>query len=148
LLNPSFLNQTLKKHHLNTAWGLTTGVSYSIAWLWNLYIYNGNPDFIDSNEPLFAIGIVSTIIIAIGAVILLIGGILTKVKDREINLLYLIGGIFSIVGIITYIAGAAGVYGNFWAYYYINIGGIFPFIAGGLGIAAGIICIMEERKVE
>ncbi|MFX0003120.1 MAG: hypothetical protein ACFE9C_00170 [Candidatus Hodarchaeota archaeon] len=128
------------------AWGWTSGGSWSIVWLWNLYINDGNPNFIDLDEPLFAIGIVSTLIIAIGAVLLLFGGVFTKIKDREINLLYLIGGILTIVGIITFIAGAAGVYGGFWTIYYINVAGILPFIAGGLGIAAGVFGIIEKRK--
>jgi hypothetical protein len=128
------------------AWGWTSGGSWSIVWLWNLFINDGNPDFIDLDEPLFAIGIVSTIIIAIGAALLLLGGILTKIKDREINLLYLIGGILNIIGIITFVAGAEGVYGGFWTIYYIHVAGILPFIAGGLGLAAGIMGIMEKRK--
>lgn len=128
------------------AWGWTTGVSYSIVWMWNLFINDGNFDFIDLDEPLFAIGIVSTIIIAAGAALLLSGGILTKIKDREIHLLYLIGGILTTIGIITFMAGAAGVYGGFWMIYYVHVGSILPFIAGGLGIAAGVIGMMEKRK--
>jgi hypothetical protein len=128
------------------AWGWTTGVSYSIVWIWNLFINDGNVDFIDLDEPLFYIGIVSTIIIAIGTCLLLLGSILTKVKDREISLLYLIGGIVTTVGIITFVAGAAGVFGGFWTIYYVHVATILPFIAGGLGIAAGVIGIMEKRK--
>ena len=107
---------------------------------------NENLQFIDLDEPLFYIGIVSTIIIAIGTCLLLLAGILTKLKNREINLLYLIGGILTTVGIITFVAGAAGVYGGFWTIYYVHVATILPFIAGGLGIAAGVIGMMEKRK--
>jgi hypothetical protein len=131
---------------LTPAWGLLSGTSNIFVWLWNFAIINGTPLFLEPNQPLSNIGIVSTIIIVIGTVILLDASILTKVKDREINMLYLFGGIFSIVGITTFFTSTATIYNGFWLSYHIHITGIIPFIAGSLGITAGIIGLMGERK--
>jgi hypothetical protein len=128
------------------AWTIFSGSNYSIGWLWNLYAYNGSVDFIPSDEPIYTLGLVATILIAIGTGVLLLGGILKKMKDREINLLYLIGGILPIIAIIIYLAGVEAEYPGWWNAYTINVAGILPFIAGGLGIFAGVMGIMEQRK--
>jgi hypothetical protein len=198
LLNPSFLNQTLKKHHLNTlishisilnlriynsiiygkvstmvsfndikeklwliaivagilglvtiftpVWGIVSGSNYAVGWLWPLYIESGEPSIIPLDEPLASLGLVATLIIAVGTCLLLVGGILTKKKDREINLLYLIGGVLLLTGIITFMAGTAAFYPYFWIGYSVHISAILAYIGGGLGLAAGIIGIMENRK--
>lgn len=88
----------------------------------------------------------ATILIAIGTGLLLFADILKKMKDREIDLLYLIGGILPIIGIVIFLAGSAVEYPNFWAGYYVNIASILPFFAGGLGIFAGIMGLMEKCK--
>ena len=128
------------------AWGYLSGSENVAAWLWGLYINNGNVNFIDLDEPIVILGIISTLIIAIGTLPLLLGGILTKVKDREISLLYLVGGILPIIGIIVFLAGTESLYSGWWSYYIVHVGTILAFIAGGLGISAGVISIMENRK--
>ncbi len=127
-------------------WGIIEGSNFFIGWLWALTADNGGVDFIPLDEPIVSLGIVTTLIIAAGACLLLAGGILTKKKEREINLLYLIGGILSLVGIITFMAGVAGFYSGWWLYYTVHVGTILAFVGGGLGLAAGIIGIMESRK--
>lgn len=128
------------------AWTYLGGGGTSIVWLWNMYVNNGVVDFIEVDTPLFALGLVSTIIIAIGTWLLLFAGILTKVKNREIFLLYLIGGILPIVGSIVYSAGAAVEYPTFWLVYDVNVAIILAFFAGGLGIFVGVMGLMEQRK--
>ncbi|MFX1388626.1 MAG: hypothetical protein ACFE9Z_01015 [Promethearchaeota archaeon] len=127
-------------------WTYNVGGDFAVGWLWGTYIYNGLFDSIPIDEPIVILGIVGAIIIAIGAVILLIAGIIAKIKDRSINLLYLIGGILPIIAAIIYIAGVAVEYPAWWMVYTINVAGIFPFIAGGLGIAAGILGLILGRK--
>lgn len=128
------------------AWSYIYGGDSGAGWLWGLYVENGEANFIPSDEPIVILGIVATIMIAIGTVLLLLGGILTKIKDREINLLYLVGGILPIIAAIIYIAGVAAEYSGWWTVYTINVASIFPFIAGGLGLVAGIMGLMEKRK--
>ncbi|MHA1913771.1 MAG: hypothetical protein ACW986_02715 [Promethearchaeota archaeon] len=123
------------------AWGLGN----SIAWLWNLFVNNGVADFIDANEPIYTLGIVSTVIIIIGTVLTLLSGILAKLKDKEILILYIIGGALLITGIIVYMAGTAVEYPTFWRYYTVNVASILPYIGGALGIFAGVMGIMENR---
>jgi hypothetical protein len=43
-------------------------------------------------------------------------------------------------------AGVASFYSGWWSYYTVHIGTILAYIAGGLGITAGVIGIMEKRK--
>jgi hypothetical protein len=127
-------------------WGYISGSNMGAGWLWALYVDDGVPSFIPFDEEIVPLGIVGTLIIAVGSCLLLVGGILTKKKDREINLLYLIGGILPLVGIITYMAGVAAFYPGWWTGYTVHIGTILPYIGGGLGLTAGIIGIMESRK--
>jgi hypothetical protein len=127
-------------------WGYIYGSDIGAGWLWALYFENGEPGIIPFDEEIVPLGIVTTLLIAVGSCLLLIGGILTNKKDREINLLYLIGGILPLVGIITYMAGVAAFYPGWWTAYTVHIGTILAYIAGGLGIAAGVIGIMEKRK--
>ncbi len=124
------------------AWGL--GNSY--AWLWNLFVNDGSPGFIDADEDIFPLGIVSTVIIIIGTALLLLSGLLSKLRDKEILLLYIIGGAVMITGIIVYMGGTAGFYPTFWRYYSANVGAIFPYIGGALGVFAGVWGIMENRS--
>ena len=128
------------------AWGYIFGSNYGAGWLWAFYVDNGEPSLIPLDEPVASIGIVATLIIGAGACLLLVGGILTKKKDREINLLYLIGGILLLSGIITYMAGTAAFYPSWWIAYFVHIGTILAYIGGGLGLAAGVIGIIEKRK--
>jgi hypothetical protein len=127
-------------------WGIMEGSDFFIGWLWNLTATSSGVDFIPIDEEIVPLGIATTPIIAAGACLLLVGGILAKKKDREINLIYLIGGILPIVGIITFMAGVAAFYPGWWFAYTVHVGTILAFIGGGLGLAAGIIGIMETRK--
>jgi hypothetical protein len=89
---------------------------------------------------------IATIMIIVGTVLTLISGILSKFKDKEILIMYIIGGALMITGIIIYMAGASIVYGPFWRYYIVSVGAIFPYIGGALGIFAGVMGIMENRS--
>jgi hypothetical protein len=127
---------------LAPAWSLGSAV----GWLWNLYSESGEPGFVPPDEELFTLGMIATIMIIVGTVLTLISGILSKFKDKEILIMYIIGGALMITGIIIYMAGASIVYGPFWRYYIVSVGAIFPYIGGALGIFAGVIGIMENRS--
>ncbi|MFX0003119.1 MAG: hypothetical protein ACFE9C_00175 [Candidatus Hodarchaeota archaeon] len=127
-------------------WGYLYGSYFGAGWLWALYIENGEPSLIPFDEPIVPLGIATMLIIAVGACLLLVGGILAKKRDKGINLFYLIGGILPLVGIIIYMAGVASFYSGWWTFYSVHVGTILAYIAGGLGITAGVIGIMEKRK--
>ncbi len=127
-------------------WGYMSGGSYVAGWIFGLILNDGDFDFISTDEPVVILGDYIAIAMIVGVIILLVGGILSRKKDRDINLLYLIGGLVLISGIITFMAGTAAIYPVWWLYYTVHIGAILAYIAGGLGIAAGVIGIMEKRK--
>jgi hypothetical protein len=126
---------------LTPAWGY----SNSFAWLWNLYVDEGEANFIPADEPLATLGIISTLIILVGTALTLLSGVLSKLRDKEILILYIIGGVLLLTGIIVYMAGTAVEYPTFWRYYNVNIASILPYIGGALGIFAGVMGIMENR---
>ncbi|MFX1388627.1 MAG: hypothetical protein ACFE9Z_01020 [Promethearchaeota archaeon] len=128
------------------AWGDISGIEIELGWLWNLFVEGSYVGLIPLDEPIATFGILTTIMIIIGTSLLLLGGILKKLKDREINLLYLIGGILPLIAIIIYMVGVAVEYEGWWSYYTVSAGSILPFIAGGLGIAAGVFGLMQGRK--
>jgi len=127
----------------------------AVAWLWNMIYYiddglgilNGQVVFIDPEESLFTLGIISAFILIIGFVILLLTAILGKRKSvRIFNILWLIGGILSITSPILYLVGAVVYHSEFWTSYVISAGLILPFIAGALGLFAGITGILKQRE--
>lgn len=127
-------------------WGYLSGSDNVAGWIFGLYLNNGSFNFISTDEPIVILGDYIAIAMIVGSVLLLIGGILSKRKERDINLLYLIGGILLLGGIIAFMAGTAAIYPVWWIYYFVHIGTILAYIGGALGLAAGVIGIMEKRK--
>ncbi|MBY8992486.1 MAG: hypothetical protein KGD58_17195 [Candidatus Lokiarchaeota archaeon] len=117
----------------------------AFVWVWNLYVSNGSVDFVQVDEPLYNIGVVATIIISIGTLITLSSGVISKVKDRSLNLVYLIGGILLLLGPIIYLAGITVEDKALWDYVEVNIGSILPFIAGAL-LLLGTGIVISKRK--
>ncbi|MFW9773934.1 MAG: hypothetical protein ACFFEO_17415 [Candidatus Thorarchaeota archaeon] len=127
----------------------------AVVWLWNMTYYindglgviNGQIVFIPTEEAIFSLGIICTLILIIGAVILLVPAILGKRKSvRIFNILWIIGGILSIICPIIYLVGSVVYYSDFWTYYIISAGLILPFIAGAFGLFAGITGILKQRE--
>ena len=115
-------------------------------WVWNLYVSSAITDFIQTDEPIFGIGIIATIVIVIGTIITLFSGIISKVRDKNLALLSLIGGIVLLIGPIIYLGGISGVEENVWDYFGVNIGSILPFFAGSITILAGVIGIVKRKS--
>lgn len=121
-------------------------VGGSQVWLWNMYNDMGSIGFIDTDETIYYLGLVSTILLLIGFVILLVTGILSKLKERNFNIMWLVGGILSAISPIIYLAGGAAEYSGIWQYYTVSAALILPFIAAGFGIFAGIEGILLQRE--
>ncbi|MFX1388628.1 MAG: hypothetical protein ACFE9Z_01025 [Promethearchaeota archaeon] len=128
------------------AWSYAYGGSFTFGFLWGGYVHDWQFDFIPTEEPIAYLGDIAALIVIISLAILIFAGIFAKVKDRDINLLYLIGGILPIIAAIIYIAGIAVEYSGWWSYYSVNAASILPFISGGLGIFAGVMGILKGRK--
>jgi len=124
------------------------GVDNNVVWFWNMFLSDGDIDFIDTDEVLYDIGIATTIVLVIGTCITLFSGILAKLKEsKNLNMiLYLVGGILLIMGPIVYFSATEAEYGGFWDYYDIQVGIILPFIAGGLAILAGVMGLITQRS--
>ena len=125
------------------AWGSAS--EEAIVWFWNLYVDNGRVDFLESGSPLYNLGITTTLIIVIGTALLLFMGLFAKIKEKRIDLLGIIGGALLIIGPIVFFAGAESEHPGFFPGYDINVALILPFIAGALGIFAGVMGIIENR---
>jgi hypothetical protein len=125
------------------AWGFADYNHF--AWFWNLMVTDGEIDFIPSGEPIYDLGMITTLILVIGTAVLLFMGIFAKLKDRRFDILALIGGALLIIAPIVYFAGVESEYSGFFDYYEVNVALILPFIAGALGILAGIMGFMEKR---
>lgn len=117
----------------------------AFVWVWNLYVSNGSVDFVQVDEPLYNIGVVATIVLSLGTLITLSSGVISKVKDRDLNLVYLIGGILLLLGPIIYLAGITVEDKALWDYVEVNIGSILPFIAGAL-LLLGTGIVISKRK--
>ncbi|MFX1376925.1 MAG: hypothetical protein ACFFA0_14060 [Promethearchaeota archaeon] len=125
------------------AWGYSSYNAY--IWFWNLVIEDGHVEFIDSDRPLYKIGIATTIILIIGTLILLFMGIFAKLKEKRYDILGIVGGILLIVAPIVFFAGAASEYYGFFDVYDVNIALFLPFFGGALGVLAGVMGILEKR---
>jgi hypothetical protein len=108
-------------------------------WVWNLYVSSAITDFIQTDEPIFGIGIIATIVIVIGTIITLFSGIISKVRDKNLTLLSLLGGIVLLIGPIIYLAGIGVVDETFWEYATVSVGSILPFIAGAIAILGALL---------
>ncbi len=113
-------------------------------WVWNLYVSNDIVDFVQTDEALFDLGITATIIIAIGTLVTLFSGIVSKVKDKHLSLFTIIGGILLLIGPIIYLAGITAEEENLWEYFTVNVGSILPFFAGSIAILAGVMGFLRK----
>ncbi|MFX1568979.1 MAG: hypothetical protein ACFFCV_11510 [Promethearchaeota archaeon] len=117
-----------------------------LGWIFGVVAYDGNYTFISTDLPEVILGDYIALVYIFGTIILLIGGLLSKRKDSDINFLYLIGGILLLGGIITYMIGTSVLDPLYWVYFNVHIGAILAYIAGALGVAAGIIGIVGKHK--
>lgn len=124
--------------------GITEGSNYVYIWIWNLYATNDIIDFVQTEEPLYNIGVATTIIILIGTLILLLTSLIDMLKNKKLDLFKIIGGILLLIGPIVYLAGITAEDETFWEYYNINVGSILPFFAGGIAILAGIMGLLRK----
>ena len=115
-------------------------------WVWNLYVSNYFVGFVQTDELLFTLGITATIFIAIGTLVTLFSGIFSKVKNKNLNLLAIIGGVLLLIGPIIYLGGITAGEENIWDYFIVNIGSILPFFAGSIAVLIGVIDILKRKK--
>ncbi|MFX0039867.1 MAG: hypothetical protein ACFFCY_01205 [Promethearchaeota archaeon] len=128
------------------AWGEFSGSSFLIVWYSNLYYVSSSGfHWIPPDELFFSLDLFALIFIAIATCILLVAGILDRVKDKKLYILNIIGGILLILAPTILLAGVGIVEAGFWFYYNVSIAMILPFIGGVLGILSGIMGIMEKR---
>ena len=125
------------------AWGSTS--EGALFWFWNLYVDDGHVDFIESGSALYNLGIATTLILVIGTALLLFIGLFAKIKDRQFEILGIISGIILIIGPIVFFVGVESEYPGFLSGYDVNVALILPFIAGALGVFAGVMGIIENR---
>ncbi|MFW9946922.1 MAG: hypothetical protein ACFFDX_08860 [Candidatus Odinarchaeota archaeon] len=118
----------------------------SYVWLWNLYTGTYGTGFIETEEVIFYLGLVSTIILLVGFISLLVTAILSRLKKKNFNIIWIIGGILSAISPIIYLAGSAVEYSSIWQYYTVSSSLILPFIAAWFGISAGILGIIKKRE--
>jgi len=115
-------------------------------WVWNLYVSNYIVAFVQTDEILFTLGIAATVFIAIGTLVALFSGIFSKVKNKRLNLLAIIGGVLLLIGPIIYLGGITAGEENVWEYLTVNIGSILPFFAGSIAILEGVIGILKRKS--
>jgi hypothetical protein len=116
---------------------------HAFIWVWNLYVTN-SIDFVQTDEMLFTLGVVATIFIALGTLITLFSGVVSKVKKKNVGFFALIGGLLLLIGPIIYLGGISTEEG-IWEYFSVNVGSILPFIAGIMAILAGIMGILKRK---
>ena len=114
-------------------------------WVWNLYVSSSFTGFVQTDEVLYSLGVAATVFIAIGTAITLFSGIVSKVKDKRLNLFAIIGGVLMLIGPIIYLGGIS-MEENIWDYFSVNIGSILPFFAGGIAILAGVMGIVKRKS--
>jgi len=114
-------------------------------WIWNLYVSSSFTGFVQTDEILYTLGVAATIFIAIGTLITLFSGIVSKVKDKRLNLFAIIGGVLILIGPLIYLGGIS-MEENIWDYLSVNIGSILPFFAGGIAILGGVMGIVKRKS--
>jgi len=67
----------------------------AFIWVWNLYASSSFVGFVQTDEVLFDLGVTATVFIVIGTLITLFSGIVSKVKDKRLNLFAIIGGVLN-----------------------------------------------------
>ena len=114
-------------------------------WVWNLYVSSDIVDFVQTDEALFNLGVAATLFITIGTLVTLFSGIVSKVKDKHLNLFAIIGGVLLLIGPIIYLGGITAEEENLWEYFTVNVGSILPFFAGGIAILGGVMGILKRK---
>ncbi|MFX1420400.1 MAG: hypothetical protein ACFE9N_15930 [Promethearchaeota archaeon] len=114
-------------------------------WVWNLYVSSSYVGFVQTDEALYALGVAATVFIAIGTLITLASGIVSKVRAKSLNVFAIIGGVLLLIGPIVYLAGIS-VEGGIWDYLSVNIGSILPFFAGGIAALVGVMGIVKRKS--
>ena len=117
----------------------------AFIWVWNLYVSSSFVGFVQTDEILFSLGVAATVFIAIGTLITLFSGIVSKVKNKRLNLFAIIGGVLILIGPIIYLGGIS-IEENVWDYLNVNIGSILPFFAGGIAILVGVMGIVKRKS--
>lgn len=117
----------------------------AFIWVWNLYVSSYFVGFVQTDEILFSLGVAATVFIAIGTLITLFSGIVSKVKNKRLNLFAIIGGVLILIGPIIYLGGIS-VEENVWDYLSVNIGSILPFFAGSIAILVGVMGIVKRKS--
>lgn len=115
-------------------------------WVWNLYVSSNIVDFVQTDEVLFDLGVAATVFITIGTLVTLFSGIVSKVKDKQLNLFAIIGGVLLLIGTIIYLGGITAEEENLWEYFTVNVGSILPFFAGGTAILGGVVGILKRKS--
>ena len=118
----------------------------ALIWVWNLYISSYHVGFVQTDEILFTIGLISTAFITIGTLITLLSGIFSKVKNKPLNILAIIGGLLILISPIYYLVVISIVEENIWEYFSINIGSFLPFFAGAIPILVGVIDLVKRKS--
>jgi hypothetical protein len=113
-------------------------------WVWNLYVSGDIVDFVQTEETLYNLGVIATIFIVSGTLLTLFTGIVSKIKDKRLNLLIIVGGILLLIAPIIYLGGITFDEANIWDYFSINVGSILPFFAGGIAILGGILGVLKR----
>jgi hypothetical protein len=114
-------------------------------WVWNLYVTRNDVGFIQTFEFVFNLGVAATLFITIGTLVTLFSGIVSKVKDKHLNLFAIIGGVLLLIGPIIYLGGITAEEENLWEYFTVNVGSILPFFAGGIAILGGVMGILKRK---
>ena len=118
----------------------------AFVWVWNLYVSSDIVDFVQTEEVLFDLGVAATLFIAIGILVTLFSGIVSKVKDKHLNLFAIIGGVLLLIGPIIYLGGITAEEENLWEYFTVNIGSILSILAGSIAILAGVMGIIKRKS--
>ncbi len=118
----------------------------AFIWVWNLYVSSSSVGFVQTDEMLFSLGVAATVFLAIGTLITLFSGIVSKVKDKRLNIFAIIGGVLILIGPIIYLGGISITAENAWDYFSANVGSILPFFAGGIAILVGAMGIVKRKS--
>jgi len=114
-------------------------------WVWNLYVSSSFVGFVQTDEVLYSLGVAATLFIAIGTFVTLFSGIVSKVKNKRLNLFAIIGGVLLLIGPIIYLGGIS-MEESIWDYLSVNIGSILPFFAGVIAILGGVMGIIKRKS--
>lgn len=82
------------------------------------------------------------IFIIIGTLVPLYSGIISKVKDKRLNLVIIIGGILLLIGPIIYLNKIIDEE-HIWNF---TVNFVLPFFAGGTAILGGILGVIKRKS--